>query len=78
MFEESARFDLRVEKQWPAIAWRAPLLVQRPGDGEQRLGCRFCLGQFGIKGKDVMTCEYLFDEIVEFEKHMQERHQKNV
>lgn len=62
------------EKQWPAISWREPISIAALGRPGQRFGCRLCIGELGLKGSDIATCEYLFDDREVFDKHLAEKH----
>jgi hypothetical protein len=58
------------EKRYPDIRWREPEEV-RSFSGAAGLGCRICMGRFGLMGYNIQR---LPQTVGQFAKHMEEFH----
>jgi hypothetical protein len=56
--------------RFPAIAWRAPILITVAG-GATGLGCRLCIARKGLHASQVKA---LARTQAEFERHMEREH----
>lgn len=62
----------RLERQYPYIDWRNPVMVKLAEGGAERYGCRLCIAIYGLKGSQVVD---LPPDEAAFRKHMKEVHQ---
>lgn len=69
-------FHLQMEKDHPGINWRAPIVISGAAipAGWSRLGCRYCIAGYGISGKEIGTCRFVFDTPEQFGQHMAGKH----
>lgn len=70
------QFHAALERDYPIIEWRMPVFVGplRSDDGKKKIGCRYCIVAFGLKGSALDTAPFLFDDKAEWEKHLEHNH----
>jgi hypothetical protein len=61
------------EDLWPGIAWREPIKIIRT-DGIVRYGCRLCIAEKGLKGRDIPS---LWETPEEASAHIQTAHRED-
>lgn len=44
--------DAELRERFPEIKWDEPVAVVLSTTGERRFACRFCIGQYGLRGAD--------------------------
>lgn len=64
--------DAQLRETYPWIEWDEPVAVSLMGGPEGLLGCRLCIGRFGLKGSDV---EKLYKTRDEWKAHMRQFHE---
>jgi hypothetical protein len=66
------------------IRWLAKLVggfpaikpIKVSADGRSRLCCCFCLEEFGLRGSELETSAFCFDDKASFAEHMRSAHQR--
>jgi len=65
------------EERFPWIEWRRPTTLHCPDHpGTTWLGCRFCIGYFGLKASEIDRLPYVFRTHEEFQQHLDKEHGK--
>lgn len=70
------QFHAALERDYPIIEWRTPVNVGplNPDDGKERIGCRYCIAAFGLKGSALGTTPFLFDDKAGWKRHLEHNH----
>lgn len=61
-----------LERSFPWIDWTEPVLVST-FQGAHGFGCRYCIGMFGLKGREVKDLPKTEEE---FNQHLSSKHGK--
>jgi hypothetical protein len=65
-------YDNWIEREYPALPWRKPILVQTPR--VSGLACRLCVARLGLRAEEIATSPYVFPTPEEFDAHIRTVH----